>query len=87
MHNTVEVQIHLDNTKARLTASIGVIVRGWIYNICRRRRRKECFNSWERIKYRTGYSLYQFDIDNDFGGDCTWSTEEVAVVDCVPTES
>ena len=40
-----------------------------------------------RVKYRTGYSLYHIDIDIDIGGDGTWSTEEVAVVDCVPTES
>ena len=41
MHNTVEVQIHLDNTKARLTASIGVIVRGWIYMW--KKKKKEVF--------------------------------------------
>ena len=41
MHNTVEVQIHLDNTKARLTASIGVIVRGWIY--MQKKKKKEMF--------------------------------------------
>ena len=35
----------------------------------------------------TGYRLYHIDIDIDIGCDGTWSTEEVAVVDCVPTES
>ena len=68
---------HLDNTKAILTVSIGVIVRGWIYS-CRR-------NSLERnIKYRTGYQQSYIHGSDDDG---TWSTEELAAVDCVPTES